>query len=144
MVEMHIIDKSNRSLTGSRLLLGCLILAGLAAGCLLPANAQPRAETALSVAGTLRVVNARHPNGTAIRALQVVATTPLALPDEFCERGKPLRTFHLVPKDQDTARKLDALVGRQVAIRGSEIFCSHTAWHIGDAVVLRAEPMNAR
>lgn len=126
------------SVARSRLLLMGVIVAGLAASCPLPADAQS------SVAGTLRVVNARHPNGTAIRALQIVAPTPLSLQDEFCERGKPLRTFHLVPKDQETARKLDALVGKHVAIRGAEMFCSHTAWHIGDAVVLRAEPMSAR
>ena len=135
---MRMIDGPSRSPARSRLLLTSLFVAGLAVSCPLPADAQS------SVAGTLRVVNATHPNGTAIRALQIVATTPLALQDEFCERGKPLRIFHLVPKDPDTARKLDALVGKQVAIRGAEIFCSHTAWHIGDAVVLRAEPMNAR
>jgi hypothetical protein len=141
---MRMIHRSHRSPARSRLLRACLVLAGLAATCPLPAKAQPRAETAVALAGTLRVVNARHPNGTAIRALQIVVTTPLSLRDEFCEQGKPLRTFHLVPKDTDAARRLDALVGRQVAIRGSEMFCSHTAWHIGDAVVLRAEPASAR
>jgi len=34
-------------------------------------------------------------------------------------------------------RRLDRMLGKTVSVVGDEFFCSQTAWHIGDAVVIK-------
>src|SRR3569623_575328 len=89
-----------------------------------------------TITGKLRQVETRHPNGTLLRAWQIVsdAPTPLARPDEFCD-GPP-KTFHLlVSKNAALEKRLRKLRGKIVSIEAESFFCSETAWHIGDAVV---------
>jgi hypothetical protein len=89
-----------------------------------------------TITGKLRQVEARHPNGTLLRAWQIVsdAPKPLAKPDEFCD-GPP-KTFHLlVSKNPALEKRLRKLRGKTVSIEAESFFCSETAWHIGDAVV---------
>ena len=89
------------------------------------------------ISGKLRRVETRHPNGTLLRAFQVVVDTPkmLAEKNEFCD-GPP-KTFHLVANEKPQAAKLRPLLGKKIAVYADSIMCSETAWHIGDAVVFQ-------
>ena len=55
--------------------------------------------------------------------------------DDFCD--KPATTFHFVAMDEAKMKLLRPLVGKTISLKADELFCSHTAWHIGDAVVLK-------
>jgi hypothetical protein len=90
-----------------------------------------------TITGKLRLVEARHPNGTLLRAFQVVVDTPKAFAkeDEFCD-GPP-KTFHLVANEKPQATKLNSLLGKKIAVIAEDMMCSETAWHIGDAVVFQ-------
>ncbi|HEY0439934.1 MAG TPA: hypothetical protein VGD36_07645, partial [Xanthobacteraceae bacterium] len=58
------------------------------------AQAQETLKPGDVISGKLRRVETRHPNGTLLRAFQIVVDTPKAFAkeDEFCD-GPP-RTFH--------------------------------------------------
>ena len=101
-----------------------------------PAHAQDTLKPGDTITGKLRQVETRHPNGTLLRAWQIVsdAPKPLAKPDEFCD-GPP-KTFHLlVSKNPALEKRLRRLRGKTISIEAESFFCSETAWHIGDAVV---------
>ena len=110
--------------------------------CLLavPSLAQEVLKPGDLISGRLRFFRHQHPNGTWIDVYQIVADHPrkFAEADEFCDPDKPPATFHLVVMD-DMAKKrrLDRMLGKTVSIVGDEFFCSQTAWHIGDAVVIK-------
>lgn len=89
------------------------------------------------ISGKLRLVKTRHPNGTPIIAYQIVSDAPKALAkeDEFCD-GPP-KIFHIVANDKTLKRGLDRRLNKKVAVHADNFFCSHTAWHIGDVVVMR-------
>ena len=97
-----------------------------------------------TITGKLRRVETRHPNGTLLRAFQVVVDTPKAFAkeDEFCD-GPP-KTFHLVVmNDKPKEARLKKLLGKKVAVVAEDLMCSETAWHVGDAVLFQwhlAEP----
>jgi hypothetical protein len=95
------------------------------------------------LAGELRLVRTRHPNGTPINAYQVVSP-PRTMPadDEFCD--KPATTFHIVAMDDASTKQLRSLVGKQVSLKADVLFCSHTAWHIGDVVVTKWSGLTRR
>jgi hypothetical protein len=104
-------------------------------------HAQQPAQATLKlgdiITGTLQVVNAKHPNGTAIRAYEIVsnAPKPFAKKDEFCG-AKPPKTFQLiVTKNPALTQRLDRLVGKTIAVEAEDFFCAQTAWHIADAVL---------
>jgi hypothetical protein len=107
---------------------------------LLLANAAARAQDTLkpgdTISGKLRLVETRHPNGTLLRAFQVVVDTPkmFAKEDEFCD-GPP-KTFQLVA-DKPAAATLRPLLGKKIAVIAEDMMCSETAWHVGDAVVFK-------
>jgi hypothetical protein len=86
------------------------------------------------LSGELRLVRTKHPNGTRIDAYQIVSA-PRTMPanDDFCD--KPAKTFHIVAMDAAKTKQLRSLVGRKVSLKADALFCSHTAWHIGDVVV---------
>ena len=113
-----------------------------------PSHAQSTLKTGDVISGKLHVVRAHHPNGTPITAYQIVADQPkkFAKPDEFCNEGEAPKTFHLAVIGDDskaTWARLKQLVGKHIAVVAEDFVCSHTAWHIGDAVVLKwhfAEP----
>ena len=116
----------------------------LAAFAIMAAVEPPRAQETLKpgdvISGRLRFFRHQHPNGTWINVYQIAADNPrkFAEADEFCDPNTPPKTFHLVVMDDKakTAR-LDRLLGQETAVVGEDFFCSHTAWHIGDAVVLK-------
>lgn len=105
--------------------------------------AQARAEDAPAIkngdmlTGKLRLVQTRHPNGMPIRAYQIVST-PRKMPadDDFCNYDGPgATTFHLFTITKAAARRLQPLLGKTITVRANSLFCSETAWHIGDVAV---------
>jgi hypothetical protein len=100
------------------------------------ATAQQPIKEGDLLTGQLRLVRTKHPNGTPINAFQIVSS-PRAMPanDDSCD--KPATTFHVVAMDDAKTKQLQPLVGKTVSLKAEDLFCSHTAWHIGDAVVLK-------
>ena len=117
-----------------RILLAALVvLAAVNAG-----RAQDTLKDGDTITGKLRLVETRHPNGTRLRAFQVVVDTPkkFAKDDEFCD-GPP-KTFHLVVmNDRPKEARLKKLLGKKVAVVAESLMCSETAWHVGDAVLFQ-------
>jgi hypothetical protein len=120
-----------------RLRTGLIVLA------LLSTTAQVRAEDAPAIkngdmlTGKLRLVQTRHPNGWPIKAYQIVST-PRKMPaaDDFCTYDGPgATTFHLFTMAKGATSQLQPLLGKTITVRADSLFCSETAWHIGDVVV---------
>ena len=101
-----------------------------------PAVAQEAIREGGVLTGKLRLVQTRHPNGTKIEAYQIVSV-PRAMPagDDFCDYAKGATTFHLFTMTAAARKQLQPLLGKTVAVRTDALFCSETAWHIGDAAV---------
>ena len=89
-----------------------------------------------TLTGKLRLVPTRHPNGTKIEAYQIVSA-PRAMPkgDDFCDYDKGATTFHLFTMKDDLRKQLNPLLGKTVSVKAIALFCSETAWHIGDVAV---------
>jgi hypothetical protein len=100
------------------------------------AEAQQPIKEGDTLTGTLRLVRTRHPNGTKIEAYQIVSA-PRKMPpgDEFCDDSKDATTFHLFTMTDRSRKQLKPLIGRTVSVRAKALFCSETAWHIGDVAV---------
>ena len=116
---------------------GLIFVAGLAALIMsAPATAQQPIKGGDTLTGTLRIVATRHPNGTKIEAYQIVSA-PRAMPadDDFCEAGKGVTTFHLFTMTDAARKQLKPLLGKPITVKATALFCSHTAWHIGDVGV---------
>ncbi len=120
--------------------LALLIAVALSSG---PASAQDSKQEYLKhgdvIHGLVRVVNAKHPNGTPIVAYQIVSDAPRAFAqkDGFCKAAPP-KTFHLVETDNKAKTiRLKRSVGKKIDIVADEFMCSQTAWHIGDAVATK-------
>jgi hypothetical protein len=111
-----------------------------------PCAAQDTLKPGDTISGKLRFFRHQHPNGTWINVYQITADNPkkFAVADEFCDPNKPPKTFHLLVMDDKAKKKrLDKLLGKTIAVITDDFFCSQTAWHIGDAVVVKwcfAEP----
>ena len=113
------------------------VMAGLAALLLCTAaEAQQPIKNGDILVGTLRLVRTRHPNGTKIEAYQVVSA-PRAMPvnDEFCDTTKGATTFHLFAMDEVARKRLKPHIGKAITVKANALFCSQTAWHIGDVAV---------
>jgi hypothetical protein len=110
-------------------------LAVLACSNAAAAEFEPIAEGG-TLTGKLRLVPTRHPNGAKIEAYQIVSK-PRAMPkgDDFCDYDKGATTFHLVTMKKELRKQLDPLLGKTVSVKVSALFCSETAWHIGDVAV---------
>jgi hypothetical protein len=116
---------------------GLVVVTGLAALTMgAPVIAQQPIKAGDILTGTLRLVATRHPNGTKIEAYQIVSV-PRAMPadDDFCEPGKGVTTFHLFTMNDAARKQLKPLIGKAVSAKATALFCSHTAWHIGDVGV---------
>ena len=101
-----------------------------------PAIAQEPIKEGGVLTGKLRLVRTRHPNGTPIDAYQIVSV-PRAMPagDDFCDYDQGATTFHLFTMTQAAKKQLQPLLGKTVTVKANALFCSETAWHIGDAAV---------
>ena len=111
--------------------------AGVAALSMVPGGfAQQPIKAGDTLTGPLRLVRTTHPNGTRIEAYQIVSK-PRAMPadDEFCPDGRAVRTFHLFARNAAIRQQLKPLLGRTISVKATELFCSQTAWHIGDVAV---------
>ena len=114
---------------GGIVLLTALLLA-------MSATAQEPIKEGGVLTGKLRLVATRHPNGTKLEAYQIVSD-PRAMPpgDEFCDYDKGATTFHLFAMTDAAKKQLQPLLGRTISVRANALFCSETAWHIGDVAV---------
>lgn len=101
-----------------------------------PARAQEAIKAGDVLTGRLRLVRTRHPNGTRIDAYQIVSL-PRMMPadDDFCEAGKGVTIFHLFAMKDAEKRRLQPLLGKTITVKADALFCSETAWHIGDVAV---------
>jgi hypothetical protein len=112
-------------------------LAALAVLCrIAPALAQEPIKEGGVLTGKLRLVATRHPNGTKLEAHQIVSD-PRTMPsgDEFCDYDKGATTFHLFAMTDAAKKQLQPLLGRTISVKANALFCSETAWHIGDVAV---------
>jgi hypothetical protein len=93
-----------------------------------------------TLTGRLRLVPTRHPNGTKIKAYQIVSR-PRAMPkgDDFCDYDKGAATFHLIAMKDIQRKQLDPLLGKTISVKVGSLYCSETAWHIGDVAVSQWE-----
>ena len=100
------------------------------------AEAQAPIKSGDILIGTLRLVRTLHPNGTKIEAYQVVSA-PRAMPvnDEFCDTTKGATTFHLFTTSEVARKRLKPHIGKTITVKMDALFCSQTAWHVGDVAV---------
>ena len=100
------------------------------------ANAQQPIKEGDTLTGKLRLVATRHPNGTRLEAYQIVSA-PRMMPanDDFCDYDKGATTFHLFAMTDALRKQLKPLIGKSISVKASALFCSETAWHIGDVAV---------
>jgi hypothetical protein len=101
-----------------------------------PARAQEAIKAGDALTGKLRLVRTRHPNGTKIDAYQILSL-PRTMPadDDFCEAGKGVTVFHLFAMKDAEKRQLQPLLGKTITVKADALFCSETAWHVGDVAV---------
>jgi hypothetical protein len=113
------------------------MIAALAALCLCTtAQAQAPIKDGDILTGTLRLVRTRHDNGTRIEAYQIVSK-PRAMPadDDFCTAENGATTFHLFAITDAARKQLKPQLGKSISVKAVRLFCSQTAWHIGDVAV---------
>ena len=113
---------------------GLVVLAALSL--VVPAQAQEAIKDGAVLTGKLRLVRTRHPNGTRIEAYQIVSA-PRTMPaaDEICDPSKGATTFHLFAMTDAAKKELKPRLGETITVRAAALFCSQTAWHIGDVAV---------
>lgn len=104
-----------------------------------PPLAQECLKSGDAVKGKLRFVRTRHPNGMRIEAYQLTDVRGACVKDDdFCDEATPPTKFHVVPADETVKKELSRSLGKTLTVRAREFFCAHTAWHIGDVVMLGA------
>ena len=124
-----------------------LSLIGWCAVCAPTYGAECRDETE-AVQGTLRLVRTRHAmNSTPIEALQLVFNPPLCITYKESVTAKEkqrldgVTTVHLLVTAADAAR-LKRRAGAQVTAKAGPdggMSPALTAWHIGDAIMVRPQ-----
>jgi hypothetical protein len=102
-----------------------------------PANAEETLARGGWLSGTLRMVRLHHPNGTSIQAYRIVSESrQMSASDDFCTNpDAKASTFHLFTKTKSDRVTLSRLIGKKTRVRVWELFCSQTAWHVGDVAV---------
>jgi hypothetical protein len=128
-LQQMLLTNVSRLRRSGLVLLGVLLLT-------LPAIAQEAIKDGGVLTGKLRLVQTHHPNGTKIVAYQIVSV-PRAMPkeDDFCDADKGATTFHLFTITDALKKQLNPLLGKTITVRTDALFCSETAWHIGDVAV---------
>ena len=112
------------------------VVAGLIALSMGAAQAQQPIKEGDMLTGKLRLVQTRHPNGTKLIAYQIVSE-PRMMPanDDFCDYDKGVTTFHLFAMTDAAKKQLQPLLGKTISVKATALFCSETAWHVGDVAV---------
>jgi hypothetical protein len=99
-----------------------------------------------ALTGTLRFAQARHPAGHRMNSLQLTFRPPICVATATAGRQARLwvRSVDLVVSPRQ-AQRLRGHIGQRIRARGT-IMPAHTAWHLGDAVMLEAAvlPIRAR
>ena len=113
-----------------------LVVAGLIALSMGVAHAQQPIKEGDTLTGKLRLVQTSHPNGTRLTAYQIVSE-PRMMPsnDDFCDYDNGATTFHLFATTDAAKKQLKPLLGKTISVKATKLFCSETAWHIGDVAV---------
>jgi hypothetical protein len=112
------------------------VFAVFAALCLCTtAQAQAPIKDGDILTGTLRVVRTRHDNGTKIVAYQIVSKPRAIADDGFCTAEGGATTFHLFAITDAARKQLKPRLGKTISVKAVKLFCSQTAWHIGDVAV---------
>jgi hypothetical protein len=91
------------------------------------------------VSGTLRQVSTRHPNGTPIEVMQLRLDRPgcMVVPGlDGTPRPMRFQAVHLVSQDPALRARLRNAAGSRATVQGGDVMEPHTAWHIGDLVML--------
>jgi hypothetical protein len=113
-----------------------VVAAGLIALSMGAAQAQQPIKEGDTLTGKLRLVQTRHPNGTKLIAYQIVSESRMMLPDDdFCDYDKGATTFHLFAMTDAAKKQLQPLLGKTISVKAVALFCSETAWHVGDVAV---------
>jgi hypothetical protein len=100
------------------------------------AEAQQPIKQGDILTGKLRLVATRHPNGTKLEAYQIVSAARMMPPnDDFCDTTRGATTFHLFTMTDAARKQLKPLLGKVISVKTNALFCSETAWHIGDVAV---------
>jgi len=55
--------------------------------------------------------------------------------DDFCDYDKGATAFHLFTMTAAAKKQLQPLLGKIISVKANALFCSETAWHIGDVAV---------
>ncbi len=112
------------------------VVAALIALSMGAAEAQQPIKEGDTLTGKLRLVQTSHPNGTRLTAYQIVSE-PRMMPanDDFCDYDRGATTFHLFATTEAAKKQLKPLLGRTISVKATKLFCSETAWHIGDVAV---------
>jgi hypothetical protein len=112
------------------------VVAGLIALSMGVAQAQQPIKEGDALTGKLRLVQTRHPNGTKLTAYQIVSE-PRMMPanDDFCDYDRGATTFHLFAMTDAAKKQLQPRLGKTISVKATKLFCSETAWHIGDVAV---------
>ena len=116
---------------------GLVVIAGLIALLIgAPAQALEPIREGDTLTGTLRLVTTRHPNGTKLVAYQIVSEPRMMPPnDDFCDYDRGVTTFHLFTMTDVAKKQLKPLLGKKISVKAVALFCSETAWHVGDVAV---------
>jgi hypothetical protein len=124
-----------RLTNASRLASACILTFAALCFCT-TAEAQQPIKDGDILTGTLRVVRTRHDNGKRIVAYQIVSK-PRAMPadDDFCTYEKGATTFHLFAIPEAARKQLKPRLGKSISVKAVRLYCSQTAWHIGDVAV---------
>jgi hypothetical protein len=91
-----------------------------------------------TIEGLLRETRRVHPNGSVITALQVVVKQDILVVAAGRKGCSVARIIQVVPRDANEGRMISSRIGQIVRIKSPDIFESHTAWHVGDAVAMQA------
>ena len=128
-------ERSDQALTGRPFVWRAVALAAVLLACT-PAKAQQAIRQGDTLTGKLRLVSTRHPNGTKLEAYQIVSE-PRMMPkgDDFCDYDTGATTFHLFTMTDALHKQLKPLLGKTISVKANALFCSETAWHIGDVAV---------
>lgn len=87
------------------------------------------------ISGELRIVESKHPNGTALKSYFVV------LPNKRCVENEEFGRVdgRWVQLTGNASQQVASLpLGSSVTIEAEVWMISHTAWHLGDFVALNA------
>lgn len=90
-----------------------------------------RAESEITLVGTLRTVEATHPNGQTWRARVLTVDRPLTVTSDD---GAGCATDERAEVQLAGEELPETWVGRRVKVTGA-VFCEQTAWHIRPVLI---------